>query len=126
MANADYRFLTPDEAGKILGVDRGQISVWIRAGLLKAINVGNGNIRPRWQISEEDVMNFHRPKRGYTKRTKVSVEKHVVKESVVDSTEMTIRELLEENRQLRKELDREKAKNKKIMEEILAVLVNNE
>lgn len=126
MANADYRYLTPDEAGKILGVGRGQISVWIRAGLIKATNVGNGNIRPRWQISEEDLMGFHRPKRRYAKRMKVSVEEHVVKEPVVDPTEMTIRELLEENGQLRKELDREKAKNKKIMEEILAVLANNE
>lgn len=126
MANADYRFLTPDEAGKILGVDRSQISAWIRAGLLKAINVGNGNIRPRWQISEEDLMGFHRPKHWYAKRSKVSVEKHDVKESVVDPTEITIRELLEENRQLRKELDREKTKNKKIMEEILTVLASNE
>lgn len=126
MANANYKYLTPDEAGKILGVKRGQISVWIRAGLIKATNVGNGNIRPRWQISEEDLMGFHRPKRVYVKRMEASVEERVVKEPVVDPTEMTIRELLEENRQLRKELDREKAKNKKIMEEILAVLANNE
>lgn len=126
MANANYKYLTPDEAGKILGVGRGQISVWIRAGLIKATNVGNGNIRPRWQINEGDLMEFHRPKRGYAKKMKVSVEEHVVKEPVVDSTEMTIRELLEENRQLRKELDKAKARNKKLVEEMLTVLANNE
>lgn len=109
-----------------MGVSRAQVSVWIRAGLIKATNVGNGNIKPRWQISEEDLMEFHRPERRDAKKTKVPIEEHVVKEPVVDPTELTIRELLEENRQLRKELDKEKAKSKKLVEEVLAVLANNE
>lgn len=127
--NADYRYLTPDEAGKILGVTRSQISVWIRAGLLKALNVGDGTKRPRWQISETDLINFHRPilKRGRKKATDSNpIEKHVVKEPVVDPMELTIQELLEENRQLRKELDKAKERNKKLIENLLDVLANNE
>lgn len=71
-------------------------------------------------------MKFHRPERREAKKVEVSVEEHDGKEPVVDSTELTIRELLEENRQLRKELDKQKAKNKKLIENLLDVLANNE
>lgn len=126
MPNANYKFLTPDEAGKILGVTRGQISIWIRCGYIKATNVGNGNLRPRWQINAEDLMGFHPPYRRKTKKVEVPMEKCNIKEPSRESMELTIRELLKENQQLRKELDKQKAKNKKLINDVLAVLAENE
>ena len=55
MSNAAMNKLNTEEAGKRAGVNRGTIVYWIKAGLLKATNVGDGLQRPRWQINVEDL-----------------------------------------------------------------------
>lgn len=49
-------FSVPDVAS-VLGVNREKIRAWIRAGLLKAINVSAGP-RPRWRISQQALDEF--------------------------------------------------------------------
>lgn len=161
--NALVTKLNTDEAGKRAGVNRGTIVLWIKAGLLKATNVGDGLKRPRWQIDVEDLDEaiirrnefFHNKKerakknykminslKPYNPEVKSTEEKkpsefNEVAKSVSDTY---VKELLEENRSLRKKIDELKEdlkasrnanatidkKFKKLMNDMLEVLSKNE
>lgn len=115
--NAIKTRLTPEEAGNRLGVTRSQVAAFIRKGYLKATNVGDGTIRPRWQIHQDDLDDFiaHRdeiiPKKkrgGYhrkTKETPVQAEVKTVGEPISYLDQKYVTDLLQENRDLRKKLE---------------------
>jgi excisionase family DNA binding protein len=49
---------TVNSLAKLLQVSDEQILAHIRGGRLKAVNVGGGNVRPRWRISEAQLYAF--------------------------------------------------------------------
>jgi len=55
MANASIFKLNTDQASKIAHVNRGTIVSWINHGILRATDVGDGPMRPRWEIDERDL-----------------------------------------------------------------------
>jgi len=50
--------LTAAQAAQFLGVNRGQVLTWIRAGELRASNTGKGRLLPRWRIARADLDGF--------------------------------------------------------------------
>lgn len=137
MANASTAKLNTEEAGKIAKVNRGTIVQWIKRGILRATDVGEGELRPRWEIDERDLLTAMEVRKtlGRTRKPKETtvevfdiVAEEEVKEDVapVSANDSYIRELLEENRQLRIEIDQLRAKHNKLVEDLLEVLVSNE
>ena len=57
------RYITPPELAKRMQVKLAKIYAWIRSGELHAINVSDGDERPRWRITEADVSDFERRRR---------------------------------------------------------------
>lgn len=155
MANASiYAYSTTDVAEK-LGVNRGTIVSWINRGFLKARNVGDGTIRPRWEIDEPGLafalahkddlkLNAAKNKRKLRKQAveascddaEVATSSEASASDVQDTSDLEvqnasvadkyIQELLEENRQLRKQIDALRTKHNKLVEDLLEVLVSNE
>lgn len=58
MSVAKEQFLTPPEISKRFGVATEKVLYWIRSGKLRAVNLGNGSIRPRWRIDPDDLARF--------------------------------------------------------------------
>lgn len=58
MSSNQRQKLTPPQYAKQLGVSTSKILDWIHSGELRAINVGNGNLRPRFLIDIEDISAF--------------------------------------------------------------------
>lgn len=52
------RYLTPPAVAKRLGVDHHRVLAWIRSGKLRAVNLGDGPIRPRYRIDPGDLGDF--------------------------------------------------------------------
>ncbi len=52
------RYLTPPAVARRYGVDVHRVLGWIRAGQLRAINVGDGAQRPRFRVSAADLAIF--------------------------------------------------------------------
>ena len=52
------RFLTPPAVAKRLGVDPHRVIAWIRQGKLRAVNLGDGPLRPRYRIDPGDLADF--------------------------------------------------------------------
>jgi hypothetical protein len=52
------RYLSPPQIAEQYGVDPNKVIGWIRAGELRAVNVGNGASRPRYRISPADLALF--------------------------------------------------------------------
>ena len=50
--------LTPPQVARQLGVDAATVIGWIRAGQLKASNVGKGGSRPRYRIQQKELDAF--------------------------------------------------------------------
>lgn len=50
--------LSPPQYAKRLGVSSDKILIWIRSGELRAIDVSNGNERPRYLIDLADIVAF--------------------------------------------------------------------
>ena len=116
--NALITKFNTDEAGKMAGVKRATVIRWINEGLLKATNVGDGTQRPRWQIEQEDLEEAIERMKNARKTRKPKKK--------VDKPDAYIKELLEENRRLRKEIDTLKSKNNKMIGDILGILADNE
>ncbi len=51
-------YLTPPAVAERLGVDPAKVLGWIRSGQLRATNLGDGALRPRYRISEADLSAF--------------------------------------------------------------------
>jgi hypothetical protein len=49
---------TPPTVGKMLAIKPDRVIAWIRAGRLRAINVGDGAKRPRFRIDPSDLQDF--------------------------------------------------------------------
>jgi excisionase family DNA binding protein len=58
MANDAERYLTPPMIAKQLRVSPEKVLNWIRKGDLRAINVSDGNCRPRYRVAPEDLDEF--------------------------------------------------------------------
>lgn len=54
------------QAGQLLGVGRGRVQQLIDEGRLKATNISNGDKRPRWNITEEDIADFIKRRESFT------------------------------------------------------------
>jgi len=52
------RFLTPPAVAKRLGVTPERVISWIRAGRLRAVNLSDGPIRPRYRVAPDDLERF--------------------------------------------------------------------
>ena len=52
------RASTPPVVAKLLAVDVHRVLAWIRSGALRAVNVGDGPLRPRWRIMPDDLDAF--------------------------------------------------------------------
>jgi excisionase family DNA binding protein len=52
------QLLTVPQTAELLGVGGNQVLALIRAGKLRASNVGLGASKPRWRIDPEDVGRF--------------------------------------------------------------------
>jgi excisionase family DNA binding protein len=55
---ADLVFLTPPTVAKRLGVDAHRVLDWIRQGKLRAVNLGDGAVRPRYRVDPGDLQDF--------------------------------------------------------------------
>jgi hypothetical protein len=51
-------YLTPPQVAEQYRVDPHRVIHWIRSGQLRAINLGDGNKRPRYRISPADLAAF--------------------------------------------------------------------
>ncbi|MEN6404846.1 MAG: helix-turn-helix domain-containing protein [Thermoguttaceae bacterium] len=58
MQVASARYLTPPAVAERLAVDPHRVLGWIRRGELHAVNVGDGEMRPRYRVSEADLQIF--------------------------------------------------------------------
>ena len=56
----ELRLLTPPAVAQRLGVDPARVIGWIRAGRLRAINLSDGELRPRFRIDPADLDDFLR------------------------------------------------------------------
>jgi hypothetical protein len=56
--NVVRRKLTPPQVAEIFGINPDKVLSWIRAGRLRAVNIGNGNLRPRYVIDPDDIETF--------------------------------------------------------------------
>jgi hypothetical protein len=52
------RYRTPPQIAEQYGVDVHKVIGWIRTGQLRALNVGNGDSRPRYRITPADLAVF--------------------------------------------------------------------
>lgn len=57
MSNA---YLSPPALARRLGVKPAKILAWIRTGEITAVNIGNGQSKPRWRISPESLADWER------------------------------------------------------------------
>ena len=57
------RYTTPPELAERMQVKLSKIYAWIRSGELHAINVSDGDERPRWRITEADIVAFERQRK---------------------------------------------------------------
>jgi len=55
---ATGRFLSPPAVARRLAVKPERVIGWIRRGELRALNVGDGKQRPRYRVSEADLLAF--------------------------------------------------------------------
>ncbi|MEL6110124.1 MAG: helix-turn-helix domain-containing protein [Planctomycetota bacterium] len=64
------KYLTPKQAAEIIGVGQDHIVHLIHSEVLAASNVSLGKKRPRWKISEDDIVAFmeRRQKKSPPKR----------------------------------------------------------
>lgn len=53
-------YLTPPVAAKQLGVTPERIIAWIKSGRLRAVNLSDGVVRPRYRVSADDLADFLR------------------------------------------------------------------
>ena len=51
-------YLSPPKIAERLGIDQHKVLAWIRAGELRAVNVGDGARRPRYRVAESDLATF--------------------------------------------------------------------
>lgn len=49
---------TPREVAQARGVGINKVHTWIRSGQLEAVNVSEGNARPRWRITPDALAAF--------------------------------------------------------------------
>jgi predicted site-specific integrase-resolvase len=49
---------TPPQVAERLRVNVHRVLGWINAGQLRAVNVGDGKLRPRWRVDEADLQSF--------------------------------------------------------------------
>jgi hypothetical protein len=61
-----HAYLTPPEIGRRLRVTPERVIGWIKSGQLRACNVGDGAIRPRWRIAAADLETFLAARGGHT------------------------------------------------------------
>ena len=52
------RWLCAREIAQQLAVKPERVIAWIRAGQLRAVNVGDGLVKPRFRIAPSDLENF--------------------------------------------------------------------
>jgi excisionase family DNA binding protein len=57
MQTQSERYLTPPQAGRLLGVNADRVVGWIKSGKLRASNVSD-KTRPRWRISPADLQAY--------------------------------------------------------------------
>jgi hypothetical protein len=57
-SNVSRRKLTPPQVAEIFGINPDKVLSWIRSGRLRAVNIGNGNQRPRYVIDPDDIETF--------------------------------------------------------------------
>ena len=57
-AIASGQYLTPPQVAKRLAVDPCRVRAWIVNGSLRAVNLGDGRLRPRYRVSEADLAVF--------------------------------------------------------------------
>ena len=50
--------LTPPRIAKRLAIKPDKVLAWIRAGRLRAVNIGNGSVRPRFRVDPGDLEDF--------------------------------------------------------------------
>ena len=53
--NVGYNEISTIDAARMLKVDKSSVSNWCRLGIINCINVGDGNSKPRYLITEEEV-----------------------------------------------------------------------
>lgn len=53
-------YMAPPAVAKRLGVAPEKVIGWIRSGKLKAVNVGDGIVRPRYRVSPDALDDFLR------------------------------------------------------------------
>ena len=58
MQVASGQYLTPPQVAKRLAVDPCKVRAWIVSGSLRAVNLGDGRLRPRYRVSEADLAVF--------------------------------------------------------------------
>lgn len=56
--NVERTHLSVIVAAEQIGVSEATVLAWINTGKLKAINVGAGQVRPRWRIAKADWQAF--------------------------------------------------------------------
>jgi hypothetical protein len=64
-------YVTPPVLAKRYAVDVHRVLAWIKAGELRAFNAGDGDRRPRWRISPEEIEAFER-RRSSTPEPKIT------------------------------------------------------
>lgn len=60
MANVGYVDINTADAATLLGVSKWSIQDWCKKGYIKYINVGEGNFRPRYMFTEDEIERIRR------------------------------------------------------------------
>lgn len=68
MANVGYADINTQDAATLLGTSKWNIQNWCRWGYMKYINVGDGNVRPRYMFTEDEIDRIDKLIKKYGKR----------------------------------------------------------
>lgn len=71
MSQRKKRTTTPPKYAFDLGVSVEKVYGWIEDGQLPAINISNGNVRPRYVITAEAIAEFERRRAAVTQSPKL-------------------------------------------------------
>lgn len=74
-------YITPIEYAERIGIDPQKVRNWIESGLLRAVNISNGKVKPRWKISPEAITDFEESRSERTQKPTKSKQKRKRKQS---------------------------------------------
>ena len=122
--SVDYRCYNSKEVAKKMGVHHSTICLWCRKGKIPFTDIGKGKERPIYQFNESDIEKIKIYKENhYFGNGHLKIDTSV---KVIVPEDAKYIELLEENRQLRLEVEALRKEKEAFMSSILELMAKFE